>query len=289
MSVEAASRNVDPEVESLVKETGIPPCPRIIVDFMEEMRADDPDFRKISGLVSADVALSAAMLKTVNSPFYGLRTKATTVQQACTILGLRSMAFMISGLLLRRAFPVDKSKSLDLLWRIAAGVASFSGALAKKFSGVDRDTAYTYGLFRDCGMAVLLPKYADYAGVIDGSARQEGAPITLLENTRYDMNHARVGAALANSWQLPEALCEAIQHHHNYEGVAAGKLHVNKRAVRLIAIGALAEQLYALQSTQAPSHEWPLAQSLVEAELGVRSDNLASLLEMIRDEASAAG
>lgn len=287
MSLEA-SRNVDPELESLVKEIGIPPCPRIILDFMEEMRADDPDFRKITTLVSTDVALAAAMLKTVNSPFYGLRNKATTVQQACTILGLRSVAFLISGLLLRRAFPVDKSKSLDLLWRVASGAATIAGALAKKFSGVDRDTAYTYGLFRDCGMAVLLTKYPDYAGIIDGSARQEGAPITLVENTRYDVNHARVGAALANSWQLPDALCEAIQHHHNYDGAAAGKLHVSKRAVRLIAIGALADQLLALQTTSAASHEWPLAQALVETELGVRDEHLPSLREMLEEEAGAA-
>jgi HD-like signal output (HDOD) protein len=288
MSTEVASRAVDPEVESMVKDIGLPPCPKIIMDFMQEMRRDEPDFRKLSGLVSSDVALSAAVLKTANSALYGLRTKATTVQQACTLLGLKATAFLISGLLLRRAFPVDKSKAIEELWRVASGTATIAGLLARKFSGVDRDSAYTYALFRDCGLAVLLPKYPDYASIVDGSARTDGSPITLVENTRYSVNHARVGFVLAQSWQLPEALCEAIRHHHNWVGILSGKTQIGKPSTRLIVLGLLAEQLYSQQTRQKGCNEWALGKALVQSELGVNEEALGSLLEMMTKAAQDA-
>ena len=79
---------LDREAGQIVKDIGIPPCPTILTKLMQEMRHDDPDFAKLGKLIGGDVSLAAAMLKTVNSPFYGLRTKATSVPQAIALLKL---------------------------------------------------------------------------------------------------------------------------------------------------------------------------------------------------------
>ena len=70
---------LDREAEQIVKDIGIPPCPAILTKLMQEMREDEPDFKRIGKLIGGDVSLGAAMLKTVNSPFYGLNRKATSV------------------------------------------------------------------------------------------------------------------------------------------------------------------------------------------------------------------
>ncbi|MEI7789340.1 MAG: HDOD domain-containing protein, partial [Chlorobiaceae bacterium] len=63
----------DQEVERIVAGIDIPPCPAILIELSLETSKDTPDFGKIEKLVSRDVGLSGMFLKTVNSPFYGLR------------------------------------------------------------------------------------------------------------------------------------------------------------------------------------------------------------------------
>ena len=81
-------KTFDREFERTVLELGIPPCPKILLDLSAEVRKEEPDLQRIERLVSGDVGLSAALIKTVNSPFYGLRSKVHSVMQAIHMLGL---------------------------------------------------------------------------------------------------------------------------------------------------------------------------------------------------------
>ena len=85
----------EPDLDRIAREVGIPPCPAILGRFSAEMQQPEPDMRKLAELIAADIALSAALLKLVNSPFYGLRTKATNVHQALSIIGLRAGANLV--------------------------------------------------------------------------------------------------------------------------------------------------------------------------------------------------
>ncbi len=91
--------------EEAAKGIRLPPCPATLTKLLREMRDDEPDFVKIAKLISTDVSLAGAMLKTVNSSFYGLRTKVGSVHQALNVIGLRNAGQLVTGLLLRDAFP----------------------------------------------------------------------------------------------------------------------------------------------------------------------------------------
>ena len=79
---------VSTEAAQLIKEIGIPPCPKVLVDFMAEAGKDEPDFLRLSHLINKDVALAASVLKTVNSPYYGLPRKARTARRTSSIICL---------------------------------------------------------------------------------------------------------------------------------------------------------------------------------------------------------
>jgi HD-like signal output (HDOD) protein len=106
---------LDQEAEKIVRTIGIPPCPEALTKILRAMRQDDPNFKTIGGLIGSDVGLAAAMLKTVNSPFYGLRTKATSVPQALALLGLQNAAQLVTGLLLRVAFS-GGNEAMEEFW-----------------------------------------------------------------------------------------------------------------------------------------------------------------------------
>lgn len=270
---------IDAEAEKLVKEIGIPPCPKIVLEFMQEMRKDSPDARRLLALIGSDPGLSAAVLKTANSSFYGLRTKVATVQQGLTILGMRATAMLVTGLLLRRAFPVARSKLMVDLWSASAVTAATAAALAPAFGSIDRHLAYTYGLFRDCGQAVLLFKYPNYQQLFL-AADSEGTTSTIdAEERSYRVHHARVGAILAHSWELPDTIYRAIFFHHDHARVLSGKAVMTQASSRMIALGILADQLQSLRKSTTPHREWATGKEIVARELGVDVTDEVSLLE----------
>jgi HD-like signal output (HDOD) protein len=69
------------QVEVLLKGMALPPQPKIVLDLMGLFKQPDPNYGKIIGLVSTDVALSSKMLKLVNSPIFGASTKVESIQE----------------------------------------------------------------------------------------------------------------------------------------------------------------------------------------------------------------
>ena len=276
-------RVVDRAAERIVKDIGIPPCPKILIDVTTELRAEDPDYANVARLIGTDVGLASAVIATVNSPFYGLTKKITTVRDGCSYLGLRSTALLLTGLLLRRAFPAGNARAMEHFWALSTATAWNAGIIGRHLRVADRDLANTYGLFRDCGLAVLQPSFDDYLDILDSSASNGMRPITEIEDERYGVNHARVGYLLAESWQLPDAICSAIAHHHDNANWASVDAKMSGDGRKLVAVGILAEQLYWSQGRSQSAPAWELAKSLVFSELGLNEKDLADLALVVKE------
>src|SRR4029453_9777372 len=83
----------------------IPAQPEVLVKLSLLLAEDDVDLHAASRLISSDMALAAAVLKTVNSAMYGLRGRVQSVQQAITYLGTREVASVTFAMGLRAVFP----------------------------------------------------------------------------------------------------------------------------------------------------------------------------------------
>jgi HD-like signal output (HDOD) protein len=269
----------EPDLDRIAREVGIPPCPAILGRFSAEMQQPEPDMRRLAELIGADIALSAALLKLVNSPFYGLRTKATNVHQALSIIGLRAGANLVTGLILRQAFPAGGNALMQRFWDKSSGIAAAALVAARKISGIDLDEAHTYALFRDCGMPVMISKFNDYANIIDRLEHVPGAQVTALEQTAYQYSHARVGYALARGWLLPEPFCRAILYHHDFDKVATGRREVEPANRKLIAFGLLMEQLATLRSGGGVCPDWESGEQFVLETLKITPDDIIALAQ----------
>src|SRR5450759_25639 len=200
---------LDNEAERIVKNMRIPPCPAILTQLLHEMRNEEPDFAKTGRIISRDVGLAAAMLNTVNSAFYGLHTKARSVPQALALLGLRNVAQLVTGLLLRQVFPLAHSAAMEEFWESSSSIALITAYLVRsKVKGINFDDAYTFALFRDCGIPAMLTAVHAYRPTLTRAGAGNNASPTELENNQYGINHASTGYYLAKSWLLPEATCQ---------------------------------------------------------------------------------
>jgi HD-like signal output (HDOD) protein len=227
--------------EDIVRQLALPPCPEILTEISREVRAETPNVRRIGDLVTRDVAASAGILKTVNSAAYGLGGPARSVQQAIGYLGLDRTALLLAGLLLRKAFPRSDQPALARFWQTSAQLAAAAGFLARVLGVVDRDEAYTFGLFREAGSAVLICRFADYDPVM--TACPHGATVTDHEKAHFGTDHAVIGAVLARDWHLPEEMSDAILWHHADFVLTLEASPIRIEAVRLIGLGVLGDRI----------------------------------------------
>ncbi len=203
--------------EKLMNSFQIPVKPAILIELQEEQSKPDPSPNVMAMIIAKDVALSAAVLKTVNSPLYGLRKTITDIKQGVTLLGSRNISNLVTYFELRKGFDKKSSISHEKYWDLAMETASamklIMGTLGSKIKCAIED-AYAFGLFRDCGIPLMAMKYPDYKSVLSDANNQSEMVFTEVEDSHYQTNHAIVGYFVARSWNLPQGLSELILRHH---------------------------------------------------------------------------
>lgn len=219
----------------------IPPCPAIALALMKEAGKDEVDFDKVIRLISGDVGLAAAMLKTANSPFFGLGRKVQSVSAAVTVLGLKNILNIVMGLSLRNAVKAPQL-NMERFWERSNYAAITCERLTKRHPIVAREDAYTFGIFHECGVPILMQKLPNYKETLTAANHDGG---TQIEDAAHSTNHAVAGYMLARSWGLKPAVAQAIRFHHDpafFDATSSGDTLV---AQNLMALGVLAEHIVA--------------------------------------------
>ncbi len=259
------------EAEKLLAGVVIPPRPSVLTAVMEERNKPEPDLRRVAQLIASDVGLSAAVLKTINSPLYGLRRSVTAIDQAVSLLGMKNMSSLIIGLALRKALPTS---GLDRFWDSAARTALIASHLAKSLNLCNREDAYLFGLFHDCGIPLLIQRFPDYKATLGLANNERVRGFTEVEDERHGTNHAVVGSLLASNWHLPDMLRDAIRNHHDR---SVFESNLTADSLNLIALGLVAEMIDNSVSRLAQDCEWEKRGGAVMAYLMLSEQELEEL------------
>ncbi len=234
------SRLITPEViEKTLKGITIPTRPQILVHIQKELQKNDPDPQAVARFIGGDVGLCAAVLKTVNSPFFGLTRRISSAAQAVSLLGMTATAQIVTGIALKTAIG-GKAGSLERFWDSSENVACMSRHIAAVIPRGPRDDAYCFGLFHDIGIPILMQKFPDYRQTLVLADSTSDQPFTAVEEARHATDHATLGYLVAKGWFLPAPICEAILYHHDVS-VFDDSAVVSPHALTLIAINALSE------------------------------------------------
>ena len=274
------------EISNIVGNIVIPPCPRIVMAMVQESRSDDPDMLKLDKLISGDVGLAASVIKTANSPFYALNHKVQAVKSALQVLGIRSVTNIVTLLAMRNALGTlgqPNDPFWDQFWDRTNYHAIACARLAKQLRFISTDGAYTFGLFNDCGIPILVQRFGNYRETLQ-FAGTSGKPFVELENERHQANHTLIGHILATSWHLPDLVCNAIRDHHNF-GLLYGEISKDQGEVAaLTAISLIADYMVNdfIGAPQGPEWNQHGAQALDF--LGMDVDELAESKSDILEE-----
>lgn len=271
------------ELDKILKGIKVPPQPQILVDIQMETAMPDCSLDNVASLIARDVGLSGWVLKTVNSAFFGLSEKVTSIGHAINLLGVNSVVNIVNAVSISEALAIDDIEALNDFWDNANDVASACSVISRKLNLNAGDAAYTLGLFNDCGVPLLRMKHENYFDILEQAYGQDEVRITEIENNAIQTNHAVIGYYVAKSWKLPIDICQAIAEHHKVPEILAMNNGVETHKKNLLSILKIAEHLcgtYKAIGHQQEDYEFEQIKGLLFNYLGISDIEM----EDIRDD-----
>ncbi len=213
-----------------------PPLKRVVQEIdeistlpqvaMEVMRvANDPDSgaADLKRIMEGDAALSARVLRCVNSSAYGVRSEITNLQQAIAYLGLKQIRNLAVTVSVSELFQEDVAIGnyhRSQLWRHLVSVAICTRMIAMRLKFPDFEDLFLAGLLHDIGIVLedqhLHEHFVTLMESLDGSKMLPAAERDLLK-----FDHTMLGEEVATLWGFPDATRAVIRYHHasiNYRG-----------------------------------------------------------------------
>lgn len=180
---------------------------------------DDPKHaaKQLSDIISHDPALTARILRIVNSSYYGLAVKIELVSRAVSVIGeqdLRNLVLATSAVDVFKRMP-NELVDVDLFWRHSIHTGIVARLLSRYCNILHGERLFVAGLLHDIGKLVLYHKEMVLSQQVMLKASAGDGVVFRAEEEIIGFSHADVGGALITSWQLADTLREVVTYHHH--------------------------------------------------------------------------
>lgn len=195
----------------------IPPQPEILQHIQQQLDLPEPNIKRIAALINLDIGIAGFTLKVVNSAFFGLRHKITSVEHACKFLGVSRVLKLVRSVLVRFTLSEGRDDKFSLkLWSSALQTGNIAMTLAKhfNFSQDIQDDCYSLGLFHNAGIALIQQQVSHYEQLMQ-QGLQQSRGYSEIEEQYFHTCHEVLGYLVAQSWGLTPELCNVIAYHHS--------------------------------------------------------------------------
>ncbi len=190
-----------------------------VLDITKDINTSPNDLSKV---ISIDPTITMRLLKLVNSAYYGLSTRVTSVVKAIIYLGVNTIRNLVLASSLMPLVGRYAKKSwlvLDVYgyWKHSLATGVVAKFIAKKIN-IDKifwDEFFISGLLHDIGKVIIDHNFSEqYIKVIE-AYKDSDKTIIEIEDNILGINHAEVGRLLAERWALTNTLKEVMAYHHN--------------------------------------------------------------------------
>lgn len=192
----------------------LPPFPQIALQVLQLAHSEDVPLQQLCDLISTDPAFASEVLTVANSILYAPRYPSSSILQAVTVLGERTLQGMCLAVGVRAYLGKTISHpAMRLIWRHNLACAVIADQLAA-IGLVDKDVAFTAGILHDLGrvaLSVVQPRA--YAHLLE-TYRGPAGGILEPERALFGMDHSETGLQLISDWQLPADFEPVVFAHH---------------------------------------------------------------------------
>jgi putative nucleotidyltransferase with HDIG domain len=194
----------------------LPQFPDNIITVQRLINDPRSEMADIARKISMDPALTADLLKIVNSAQYMAAKKVDSISEAVKMVGMRGLKNLLYSYGTQKLLgddTIDKKQ----LWEHSYKTAFYAYNLVKNFSKDQNllEDAYVAGILHDMGKIIFSNVHPDLLAKIKDFCTEKDLPPSTFEDLAAGMNHAEIGALVAEKWNFPEALVCAIRFHHD--------------------------------------------------------------------------
>jgi len=195
------------ESKDTIDQFRVPPLPAVFIRVLQyDPSSKDSGTHEMEAIISPDKSICAEVLRVANSAFYGRSGKVTTLKDAITLLGLKSVKNLI---ILLQSKVINKNLRLELLRKYSNEVPVLTALIAHDLCKIVekesyRDDAFVAGLLHGIGNSILaMNKALEYYNILN-KYEKEGGSLIDLEKTAFQTDHTELGEKVFRLWKLPE-------------------------------------------------------------------------------------
>ncbi|PIE59893.1 MAG: metal-dependent phosphohydrolase [Desulfobulbus propionicus] len=258
----------------------MPSLSNTVSKVMEVCSRQDVSPNDLNKVISLDPVLTGQVLKLINSAYYSLVDRVTSLTRAIIMLGINTVKNLaLSTAIIRSVGQIKKSKALPIkhFWAHSIGVGVMSKLLAAE-QGIElseREEYFVAGLLHDLGK---IPFGDEYTDVIKATRQSQEALIN-AERKLMGIDHEDVGRLISEKWKLNQAITDTICHHHTPQDA-------QPKNKNLVATVALADFYVCLFDIGNAGNHYPDEEQLPDLleETGLQWETVAALSEAVKQE-----
>jgi putative nucleotidyltransferase with HDIG domain len=204
----------------------LPTLPIVAIRLGEVVHSKNASVPQVADLLRSDPAISAKLLRLVNSPYFGIPGGVSDVARAIPFVGFNTLYELVLSISVLETLGGQGGLDLRAMWTHALTVATAARELAGELRQPDPGACFTAGLLHDMGKIALAKLEPDKLAAAYATMRRDGISIALAERLHDLPPHDRVGSQLARQWKFPATLATPIEQHH-----AVHRVEVRERLV----------------------------------------------------------
>ncbi|MDR0997529.1 MAG: HDOD domain-containing protein [Treponema sp.] len=213
------NQNLDRQIRDYI--VAMPSLPTSVSKVMELCNNPHINPADLNHVISLDPVLTGRVLKLLNSAYYGLSRRITSLARAIIMLGVNTVKNLVLSSTVIGALGGKKiSRGLDMegFWRhsLCVGVSSKFLARERGIAPDLREEYFTAGFLHDIGKIPLNYILAKEYLLTLKAADTEKISLYRAEDSTLGLNHCAVGAMIADSWKLTGGVGDAVMYHHQY-------------------------------------------------------------------------
>jgi HD-like signal output (HDOD) protein len=195
--------------------------PAVAVEMLDLIEDPKADVRSLKECLQQDPALTAKVLRVVNSSLFGLSHSVGDLNEAVSLLGMKQLKLLVLGFSLpEQLFLGIAGEQLDWYWNSTLARAVAAREVSEQLFKRSGDEAFLAGLLQDLGVLVLLRELGGPYAALVSEAIGYRAELSALEQTALGFDHVQLTAGLLAHWKMPPSLVRAIAEPRNPKRLA---------------------------------------------------------------------
>lgn len=189
--------------------------PDVYMRLRNVINSPNSSMSDVAQVIVHDPAITARLLKLVNSPFFGLVAKVDTMTHAINLLGNQQVHDLVLATVVVDSFSGFTNDYYNLydFWFNSVYCAVTARLVAYHCGDLDTERPFVAGLLRDIGHLVIYQNIPEDSRKAETVATEKNIELYLAEREVLGVDYGQVGAELMKDWNLPVSLQETTEFH----------------------------------------------------------------------------